>query len=131
MKELFLLRGLPGSGKSTLAKSLRGDHFEADMFFVQEDGTYKFNGSKLSYAHSWCKDMVLSKMEEDSQRIVVSNTFTQDWELKPYLEMAERFGYMVHSLIVENRHGGKNQHGVPYDSLMKMLERFDFKLLSW
>jgi ABC-type molybdenum transport system ATPase subunit/photorepair protein PhrA len=33
-KELFLLRGLPGSGKSTLAKSLDGEHFEADMFFM-------------------------------------------------------------------------------------------------
>ena len=47
MKELFLLRGLPGSGKSTLAKSLIGDktycHREADMYFVNSDGTYKFN----------------------------------------------------------------------------------------
>ena len=42
MKKLFLLRGLPGSGKSSLAKSLGGDHFEADMYFVGEDkGSYE------------------------------------------------------------------------------------------
>ena len=35
---MTLIRGLPGSGKSTLAKKLAsvddGEHFEADMFFI-------------------------------------------------------------------------------------------------
>ena len=38
MKELILLRGLPGSGKSTLAKAIGGVHFEADMYFEDENG---------------------------------------------------------------------------------------------
>jgi hypothetical protein len=61
-------------------------------------------------------------------RIVVSNTFTQEWEMKPYFEMAEKHGYRVYSLIVENRHGGINEHGVPEESLQRMENRFETKL---
>jgi energy-coupling factor transporter ATP-binding protein EcfA2 len=132
MKELFLLRGLPGSGKSTLAKSLDGIHIEADQFFMV-DGEYKFDGLKLREAHNNCLTRVKSYMyifsgNEKSERIIVSNTFTQEWEMKPYFELAEKNGYRVYSLIVENRHEGVNQHGVPADKLEQMKNRFQIKL---
>jgi len=127
MKQLFLLRGLPGSGKSTLAKTLGGRHFEADMFFVK-DGEYKFDVNYLKMAHEWCQTMVWGNMKDQTDTIVVSNTFTQEWEMKPYYEMAERFGYTVFSLVVENRHGGINEHGVPDEILEKMENRFELKL---
>jgi predicted kinase len=132
MKELFLLRGLPGSGKSTLAKSLDGIHVEADQFFVV-DGEYRFDASKLKEAHNNCLTRVKSYMyifssQENSERIIVSNTFTQEWEMKPYFDIAEKYGYTVYSLIVENRHGGVNQHGVPAEKLEQMKNRFQIKL---
>ncbi len=127
MKELLLLRGCPGSGKSTLAKSLGGVHYEADMFFV-EDGEYRFDGSKLKLAHNWCMIQTQKSMVDDVSRIVVSNTFTQEWEMKTYYELAENHGYRVYSLIVENRHGGVNVHGVPEDKLEQMKSRFEVKL---
>ena len=127
MKELFLLRGLPGSGKSTLAKSLGGIHIEADQYFM-EDGVYKFDGSKIKYAHNWCQDMVEHQMEDETDRIVVSNTFTQEWEMEYYYKLADKYGYRVYSLIVENRHGGVNEHGVPADKLEQMKNRFEVKL---
>jgi phenolic acid decarboxylase len=61
-------------------------------------------------------------------RVVVSNTFTQEWEMEPYFEMARRYGYRVHTVIVENRHGGSNVHGVPEDKLEIMKNRFEVKL---
>ena len=118
---------MPGSGKSTLSKSLGGIHIEADQYFM-EDGEYKFDGSKIKLAHNWCKLRVEHSMEDDVQKIAVSNTFTQEWEMKPYFEMAERYGYRVYSLIVENRHGGVNEHGVPEDKLEQMKNRFEVKL---
>lgn len=127
MKELFLLRGLPGAGKSTLAKSLGGKHIEADMFFMK-DGVYEFDSSKLRDAHQWCDVMVGSWMSDGEERIVVSNTFTQEWEMKNYYEWATDFDYKVYSLIVENRHGGVNEHGVPEDKLEIMRNRFEIKL---
>jgi hypothetical protein len=60
--------------------------------------------------------------------IVVSNTFTQEWEMKPYFDLAKTYGYQVFSLIVENRHGGLNQHGVPEDKVQIMKDRFEIKL---
>jgi hypothetical protein len=61
-------------------------------------------------------------------RIVVSNTFTQEWEMKPYMEMAEKYGFKVFTVIVENRHGGLNVHDVPEDKLEAMRSRFEIKL---
>jgi predicted kinase len=126
-KELFLLRGLPGSGKSTLAKALGGKHIEADMFFETEDG-YKFDASKIKDAHSWCQNMVGSWMSDGEERIVVSNTFTQEWEMQFYYDWAKDFDYKVFSLVVENRHGGVNEHGVPQETLDKMRNRFEILL---
>jgi predicted kinase len=133
MKNLYLLRGLPGSGKSTLAKQLGGSHFETDKYFVGENGEYNFDGSKLKEAHQWCQDsvsnaMVLNHTTGEHETIVISNTFTQEWEMKPYMEMAKNWGYRVFSIIVENRHGGVNQHGVPDEKLQQMNDRFEIKL---
>ena len=126
MKELFLLRGLPGAGKSTLAKMICSQHVEADMFFIQ-DGEYKFDASKLKQAHAWCQDKTEVWMR-NGYNVVVSNTFTQEWEMEAYYKLAEKYGYQVHSLVIENRHGGINEHGVPADKLEQMKNRFEIKL---
>jgi predicted kinase len=133
MKNLYLLRGLPGSGKSTLSEQLGGSHFETDKYFVGENGEYNFDGSKLKEAHQWCQDsvanaMVLNHTTGENETIVISNTFTQEWEMKPYMDMAKEWGYRVFSIIVENRHGGVNQHGVPDEKLQQMNDRFEIKL---
>jgi predicted kinase len=127
MKELFLLRGLPGSGKSTLAKSLGGSHVEADKYFEYE-GKYEFDPSKLKEAHAWCQNAVRVWMTNNVEKIVVSNTFTQTWEMDYYFELAKEHGYRVYSLVVENRHGGVNSHGAPEELLEKMKNRFEVKL---
>ena len=129
-KHLILLRGLPGSGKSTLAKSLGGDHVfhvEADHFFMV-DGEYRFRGDKLKQAHEWCQSMVQDQMFLEHPLIIVSNTFTQEWEMESYFKMAENFGYRVSTVILENRHQGKNIHGVPDEKLEAMKNRFEVKL---
>ena len=133
MKILYIVRGIPSSGKSTFAKSLNCTHFETDMYFVDSDGNYKFVPEKIKEAHKWCQDsvntaMILNHTTGENEVIVVSNTFTQEWEMTPYFEMAEQYGYTVFSIIVENRHGGKNQHGVPTDKLEQMRKRFEVKL---
>jgi len=127
MKELFLLRGVPGAGKSTLAKSLGGIHIESDMFFMDGD-EYKFDPSKLKDAHAWCQSAVNVWMKNSIPKIVVSNTFTQEWEIQPYFDLVEKYDYRVYSLIVENRHGNKDVHNVPEEKLVQMKNRFEVKL---
>jgi hypothetical protein len=67
-------------------------------------------------------------MKCEHSPIVVSNTFTQEWEMEAYNLLAETYGYRVSSIIVENRHGGVNEHGVPDDKLEQMRDRFNIKL---
>jgi plasmid replication initiation protein len=67
-------------------------------------------------------------MEDESPRIVVSNTFTQEWEMEKYYKLAEKYGYRVYSLIIENRHDGINEHNVPSDKIEQMRNRFEVKL---
>ena len=127
MKELILLRGLPGSGKSTFAEVIGGFRCEADMFFM-EGGEYKFDVTRIEKAHRWCKEQCESFMVREKPKVIVSNTFTQEWEMEAYYELAKQYGYKVTSVIVENRHGGVNKHGVPADKLEQMKNRFEVKL---
>lgn len=127
MKELLLLRGLPGAGKTTLGYALGILPLSADDYFY-EDGEYKFDASKLKHAHEWCKHRVEFAMENNLERIVVANTFTQEWEMETYYELAKKHGYRVHSLIVENRHKGVSVHNVPEETLEKMKNRFEICL---
>jgi len=128
MKELILLRGLPGSGKSTLANAIGGVHFEADMYFVDDNGNYNFEPARIKDAHAWCQNKVKLSMESGVEKIVVSNTFTMEWEMEHYKMLAEANGYRLHSVIVENRHDGVNQHDCPADKVEIMRNRFEIKL---
>jgi len=137
-KVLYIVRGIPGSGKSTFAKMLVGEDFlvcEADKYFIdKETGEYNFDSTKIKEAHKFCQDTVESYMKDSLandqfyREIAVSNTFTQEWEMRPYFELAKNYGYKVFSVVVENRHGGTNQHEVPEEVLTKMSERFEITL---
>jgi predicted kinase len=124
----YIVRGCPNAGKSTFAKTLGGIHIEADQYFVDADGNYNFDGSKIKNAHAWCLDKVKTNMSVGRDKIVVSNTFTQEWEFQPYLELAKEYGYKTFTIIVENRHGNTNEHNVPEDKIQQMKNRFNIKL---
>ena len=127
-KVLYIVRGIPGSGKSTFAKTLGGQHYEEDMYFINENGEYNFDVTKIKDAHKWCQSFVETNMVLEYPKIVVSNTFTQEWEMEPYFKLAKEYGYKTFSIVVENRHGGTNEHGVPEDKLEQMRNRFEIKL---
>jgi len=135
-KVLVLLRGLPGSGKSSFANLIWSSFVicEADQFFYDAEGNYNFDPSKLKEAHKYCRDKVESFMLDNEKNpqfypeIIVSNTFTKEWEMEEYFKLANKYGYKVVSLIIENRHGGKNVHGVPDSKINEMRNRFEISL---
>ena len=133
--DLILLRGVSGSGKSTLANIILQqpnnnpqEVLSADDFFVGDNGEYVFDGTKIKEAHNYCQFRCSERMRQGIARIVVANTFTQEWEMEPYFLMAERYNYRIHTVIVENRHGNKNVHNVPDEKIEQMIKRFEVKL---
>lgn len=151
-KSLFLIRGLPSSGKTTLANLLseNGKYpvLSADMYFEDSDGNYDFDITKIKDAHKWCQYQCEGLMwgnvgsikyndpfkhdtyfaGDDKFKIFIANTFTTEWEMQPYFDLAKKYDYQVFTIIVENRHGNKNNHNVPDETILKMKNRFDVKL---
>jgi predicted kinase len=132
-KILILCRGVSGAGKTTFAKTLGGIHIEADQYFIDGEGNYKFDGSKIKLAHEYCRAQTEAWMQTKGDqvnvdKIAVSNTFTQEWELQPYYELAIKYGYYVTCIVVENRHGNKSIHNVPEDKVKMMKDRFEIKI---
>ena len=127
--KLVLVRGLPGSGKSTVANTIANAgkwfHYEADQYFVDKNGTYKWDASKIGDAHKWCQSMTEKalKMEYD---VVVSNTFTTIKELRPYFEIAKSLS--ITPIVITANGAFNNIHNVPSDTLIKMRGRFQHDL---
>ena len=130
-----ILRGVSGCGKTTFAEYISAlvanpnetIILSADDYFMV-DGEYRFDGAKLKNAHKWCRESFEESVEESVENIILCNTNTQAWEFESYKEFAEEAGYKVFCIIVENRHGGKNTHGVPDEALKRMKDRFEVQL---
>lgn len=123
MPSLYLIRGVSGAGKSTfaadLADMLECNHWEADMYFYNRDTLeYKFNPAQIGQAHGWCFQNFYTDVCCNVD-VVVSNTFTTEADMQRYIDTAKEFGYTVTSLVLENRHGGKNIHSVPEATLQR------------
>jgi len=122
---LSLIRGLPGSGKSTFAKKLNkltgAIHLEADMYFMK-NGVYEFDKEKISLAHRWCLDTARIFLNQ-GYNVVVSNTFTQKWEMENYITVASEAGSPTEIYRCTQNYG--SLHNVPEETLKKMQARFE------
>lgn len=131
---LILVRGASGSGKSTVAMLFENREtylISTDDMFVSQ-GFYRFDASKLGEYHQATIDKVKQQMlhtetaeqfEPFKTTIVVHNTFTEAWEMKPYIDLAEEFDWTVHTMIVENRHKSESVHKVPSQTIEQQKEK--------
>lgn len=142
MGKLIILRGLPGSGKTTVAEEIcyhlihDTDAFvtirSTDSKFLDADGNYKFDPKKLGEYHLLNQQEVQEDMISGAEVIIVDNTNTQRWEIKPYIDLAIQHGYTVEEKIVGKFdsesiaiYAQRNTHGVPLEAIQRMAARFE------
>ena len=141
MIRLILIRGLPGSGKSTMAKKLLNDgvvdrHYEADMWlclhsfydgnefigFEARNCDYHWTPERSKAAHKRCIETTARSLRHGLS-VAVSNTFTQQWEMQPYLDAAKEFGATVEIITATGNFG--SVHGVPDAAIEAMRNRWE------
>lgn len=136
VKILYIIRGLPSSGKTTLARTFNCEHFESDMYFLNDKGDYVFEPLHIGKAHVWCQQSVREAMIDASKtkgehkydRIMVTDILSTESEIKPYIDMANDHGYYVFSLIVENRRNGILNPEITRAYLDSLSKKFSIKL---
>ena len=123
MSKLILIRGLPGSGKSTMASKIAVStgalHVEADMWV---DYSTPYSPEAAKRAHAICQSQARNALVCGSS-VVVSNTFTQVWEMQPYLDMAKQYRAQVEIITATGDY--KSIHNVPDDVIQAMRDRWE------
>jgi len=111
-----------------------------DAICNRDHNKYIFDANSLVENHMKCTAKaeqamdVATRMIDNSainavkHTLVIHNTFTKQWEMTPYLILAEKYGYTVHTIIVENRHESKSIHDVPQASVDAQRDRFEVVL---
>lgn len=134
--EVLILRGLPGSGKSTLAIRIAQEMAlrkipvvicSADHHFLDADGVYKFDPTKIGDAHATCFSRYLSflptRISSNDPKIIVDNTNVRAYEIAPYVLAANmaKAGCKVLTVWSDPATAwSRNLHGVPLKVVLDM-----------
>ena len=134
---VVLVVGISGSGKSTkINKGLQyhRDHKQtygicsADHFWIQPDGSYKFDFTKLGDAHKQCQKNFRYLLSEGIDYIYVDNTNLTKKERSFYLNAAKEAGARIIVTVFPvdvDLSEARNVHGVPRATLEAMAKKID------
>lgn len=135
--KLILMRGVSGSGKSTLARELAGKHegsviLSTDDYFMVE-GRYVFDPRMIGANHSRNQERARKKMQEGTPCVIIDNTNTQAWEMRPYVEAALELGYEIEIHEPEpvgldelmRRQESRPDKNLPLETVQRMLDRYE------
>lgn len=132
-KIVYIMRGVPGSGKSTIAQEIVSDFGGAvhstDDFFVNQQGEYEFDQSKLGKAHQANLDAFAESLDANQPVVIVDNTNIRRWEFAKYIKLANRAGYVVQEVKAPTPEAEeaveRNLHNVPEHAIRRMLNNFE------
>lgn len=119
---VVIMRGVMGSGKSTIAKHIAKTVgvddvkiLSTDDYFINKDGVYVFDRTKLGAAHADCKRRFAEAILHPRHwMLIVDNTNLSLRDMAVYTSVASTKGW--HTLIVSVEPPAdltRNVHGVP------------------
>lgn len=118
---VLILRAVSGAGKTFFANTLKSLYPAAVIvsadFYFEHNGKYEFDASKLGAAHKSCQEAFDRAISDKAELIIVSNTNCRLKDASYYDHGGKAAGYNVIYLVLENRHGNSNTHGVPTFSI--------------
>ena len=144
--KVVIMRGPSGSGKSTYVTKMITEELNkpevadrqrfgrelrvcsADHFWIDDEGNYKFDASRLSEAHADCYRKFVTALLEQVKLIVIDNTNTMLHEMAPYMAHAKLHGYeieIVRCVCNVNIAAKRNVHGVPASTVQNMERRME------
>lgn len=150
-KLLIIVRGPSGSGKSHITEEIKKQFnapvFSSDEFWMQ-GGQYNFDIEYIGDAHAWNVQRAEKAMAGDEPVVIIDNTNSAFWEMKPYVELAQKHGYQVEFKepdwnpklktpegtwnvdFLEAIQGQKNRQNigkvVPRESLERMVDSYEY-----
>ena len=120
--KVYIMIGPSGSGKSTWIADnmpLNAAVCSADSFFIDEQGSCRFDASKLHSAHTACQRAYGKRLYQGWPVVVVDNTNLVNKERKFYVKMAQKLNYEIHyiafkcddaELLINRNTKGTPQH---------------------
>jgi NEDD4-binding protein 2 len=135
-KKLIIMRGISGSGKSTLAKKISEDGvvLSTDEFFMV-NGKYDFNPEKLGLYHKKNQEKTEMFMKKGISPIVIDNTNSKTWEMKPYVQLADKYNYNItikelpippmEELLKRQNNRKSINKSIPKEVLERMIDKFE------
>ncbi len=124
MTKLTLIRGLPDSEKNDLGIAVSSEsvrHLMTDQYFEGPNG-FVFRPRELHRAHDLTQELCRKSLQEGYD-VVVTNTFTQVWEIAPYARIARDLGVELQVLVATKP--GRNIREIPERTLKSMRERWE------
>lgn len=141
-KTIYILRGISGSGKSYFIGLFQNPCVCSADHYYMVGKHYLFDKNVIYDAHKMCKFKAEAACKAGLEAIYIDNTNTTWKEIRPYVELANKYDYKV-IFITPNTPWcndveecfKRNTHNVPKEAIQAMKDRWQdsntiFHLLS-
>lgn len=120
MKYLYIIRGPFGTGKTEFARTICNNVVSCWDYYAQY-GENRWNEKLKPHADEYCRSQTQSYLERGEEKVVVTNSFSKNEDLDFYYSLAEKFGYQVFCMAMDNRDLEQYQRDVPKEIVLKQV----------
>ncbi len=122
MKILYVIRGPFGTGKTEFARTITENVVSSWDYYMQY-GENKWNEKLKPHADKYCITQSEVLMKQSVETLAVTSSFSSNTDLDIYYELAEKYGYKVFCLVMDNRDVSEYRKNVPEEVVYDQAER--------